>query len=244
MNNCHVHADNREDNKTNIGRKTVTRRIANHQQPLIWGSWTWHGVWSAMGSQIGGVPSRTRLLLLEATPSDSLNDIGDPRRFWEGNQNRRHSHHAFPPSILAQRWESKSFCWRYASVSFPTSFSPCMLTNVLRYILKKKVPASDRDLSKGIKGQKLIKKTLAQKKMQTCYHICLWSRDHFLLCVPSEVNAASGSKVPKLLPVPDSNLVVTQSLHTAFCVQTNPLSHFSPGACGLHSACHGHKLSK
>lgn len=54
----------------------------------------------------------------------------------------------------------------------------------------------------------------------------------------------STSKVPKLLPVPGSNLVVTQSLHRAFCVQTKPLSHFSPGACGLHSACHRHKLSK
>lgn len=49
------------------------------------------------GAASSGVPSRTRLLLFEATPSDSLNDIGDPRRFWEGNQNRRHSHHPFPP---------------------------------------------------------------------------------------------------------------------------------------------------
>ncbi len=88
-----------EDNGTNIGCKMVTGGIANHRQPLIWGSWTRYGVWSVVGSQFSGVPSRTRLLLFEATPSDSLNDIGDPRRFWEGNQNRRHSHHPFPPSI-------------------------------------------------------------------------------------------------------------------------------------------------
>lgn len=41
------------------------------------------------------VPSRTRLLLFEATPSDSLNDIGDPGRFREGTQKPQ----AFPPPI-------------------------------------------------------------------------------------------------------------------------------------------------
>lgn len=74
----------------------VTRRIAKQRQPLIWGLWMRCGVWSSVGSQFSGVPLRTRLLLFEATPSDSLNYIGDPRSFWEGNQNRRHSHHPFP----------------------------------------------------------------------------------------------------------------------------------------------------
>ena len=71
--------------------------------------------------------------------------------------------------------------------------------------------------------------------MQTCYHICPLSRDQFApFHVPLEVNAASDhektppSKVAKLLPVPDPNLVVTQSLRGAFCVQTSPLSRFSP----------------
>lgn len=142
----------RDDKGANIGCKTVTGRKANHWQPLIWGSWTRYGVWSVVGSQFSGVPSRTRLLLFEATPGDSLNDIGDPSRLWEGNQNRRHSHHSFPPSILARRWESKSSCGRHASLAFPTSISPC----VLKSSHCKKVTASHRHISKEIKSQRSV----------------------------------------------------------------------------------------
>lgn len=126
-----------------------------------------------VGSRFRRVPSRTLLLLFEVTPSDSLNDIGDPQRFWEGNQNHRHSQNAFPPSFLPG--DEKASPLAGDVLQWLQLFLPVFQIAAIIYYKTSWLPTDiylqespARDLSEN------SKKTLKIK--QTCHHICLGSR--------------------------------------------------------------------
>ena len=185
------------------------------------------------GAASSGVPSRDPSALIWSHPKWFIKWYWWPKEVL----GRQPKPQAFPPPIpTIGGWESEYFpkfifsllCWNHAIIQ----------------------TASHRCISKE-KPEICLLTSIRQR--ESCKHVTIFVvHPGIRLCFSCTFRSKScirawktpASKVAKLLPVPDSNLAVTQSLHGAFCVQTSPLSHFSPGACGLHSACRRHKLSK